>query len=120
MHLVRDNWAYKTPEELEQAVRDTGLYECHKGYFIAYKGIRSDRYSYYNFQYRYMPGKTYETFADCSDKEDSFGFSVWTKGYARNYCNELVVPCRVYYGDVARVIANDGGKIRCRKLTILG
>lgn len=120
MNAIRDNWAYKTPEELEYAVRDTSLYECHKGYFIAYKGIRKDRYSDYNFQYQYLPGETYETFADCSDKADSCGFSVWTRGSAEEYCRELVIPCRIEYKDVARVIVGNGGKVRCRKLTILG
>lgn len=119
MILVQDNWAYKTPEELEYAVRDTSLYECHKGYFIAYKGIRKDRYSDYNFQYQYLPGETYETFADCSDKADSCGFSVWTRGGAEKYWWELVVPCRIEYKDVARIIYEDG-RIRCRKMTILG
>lgn len=120
MDAIRDNWAYKAPEELEYAVRDTSLYECHKGYFIAYKGIRKDRYSDYNFQYQYLPGETYENFADCSDKADSCGFSVWTRGSAEEYCRELVIPCRIEYKDVARVIVGNGGKVRCRKLTILG
>ena len=118
MILVQDNWAYKTPEELEHAVRATGLYECHGDYFVAYKGIRSNRYSCYNFQYCYLPGETYETFADCSGEEDSFGFSVWTREEARKYCRELVVPCKVYYRDVARVVYCKGN-IRCRKLTVL-
>lgn len=117
MEAVRDNWAYKTPEELEQAVRDTGLYECHDGYFIAYKGIRSDRYSRYNFQYRYLPGETYETFADCSENDNSFGFSAWTMKGAEKYSKELVVPCRIEYKDVARVVHGDD--VRCRKLTVL-
>ena len=97
---------------------DTGLYECHEDYFIAYQGIRSDRYSDYNFQYQYLKGETYETWCDCSDEEDSYGFSAWTKARARDYCKELVVRVKVRYEDVGRVVHN-GGKIRCFKMEIL-
>ncbi len=51
---INDNWLYKNASELEEAVRRTGLYECHKDFFIAYKNIRDDRYDNFNFQYRYM------------------------------------------------------------------
>ena len=65
------------------------------------------------------PQRQYETFADCSDKEDSFGFSAWAKEkYAKHHYGELVVPCKVYYGDVARGI-DKGGPSRCGKLTVL-
>ena len=112
------NWFNKTAEFKKKKVKATGLYECHEKFFYAYKGIRSDRYSDFNFQYQYLPGETYECFADGSANENSFGFSVWTKEEAANYCNELVVKCKIYYRDVARVVHN-GGKIRCSKLTIL-
>ena len=97
---------------------DTGLYECYDDYFIAYKGIRSDRYSKFNFQYQYLKDETYECFADYSENENSFGLSAWTKKKAEKYCNELVVRVKIYYKDVAKVVHN-GGKIRCSKLTVL-
>lgn len=100
------------------SVKTTGLYECYEDYFIAYKGIRRDRYSKHNFQYQYLPGETYERFADHSDNENSFGLSVWDDENSRNYCSELVVKCKVYYSDVARVV-HEGGKIRCSKIMIL-
>ncbi len=115
---INDNWLYKNASELEEAVRRTGLYECHKDFFIAYKNIRDDRYDNFNFQYRYMPGETYETFADTFGAEDPFGFSVWTKKEIALFSGGLTVACKVYYCDVARVV-HDGGKIRCRKITIL-
>ena len=118
MRGIADSWHYKSAEEKKKAVMDTGLYECHDDYFIAYKGIRSDRYSRWNFQYQYLKGETYETRCDCSDNEDSFGFSAWTKKEAREYCDELVVRVKVRYEDVGRVV-HDGGKIRCFKLEIL-
>ena len=118
MEGVADSWHYKSAEEKKKAVMDTGLYECHEDYFIAYKGIRSDRYSKWNFQYQYMKGETYETWCDCSGDENSYGFSAWTEKEARDYCNELVVRVKVRYEDVGRVVHN-GGKIRCFKLEVL-
>ena len=118
MNLIADSWHYKSVEEKKKAVIDTGLYECHDDYFIAYKGIRRDRYSKFSFQYQYLKGHTYETWCDCSADEDSFGFSAWTKTGARDYCKELVVRVKVRYEDVGRVVHN-GGKIRCFKMEIL-
>lgn len=118
LNLINDNWIYCDVEFLKQKVINTGLYECYNDYFIAYKGIRKDRYSNYNFQYQYLPGETYESWCDCSSDENSFGLSVWTKKDAQNYCNKLIVKVKVNYEDVGRIIHNDG-KIRCRKITIL-
>ena len=115
---IADSWHYKSTEEKKKSVMDTGLYECHEDYFIAYKGIRSDRYSKCNFHYQYLKGEIYETWCDCSAEDCSFGFSAWTEDMAREYCNELVVRVKVRYEDVGRVV-HDGGKIRCFKLEIL-
>ena len=118
LNRIKDSWHYKTTEKKKQAVIDTGLYECHDTYFIAYKGIRSDRYSNYNFQYKYEKGGTYESWCDCSSSENSFGLSVWDEPNAREYCNKLVVRVKVNYEDVGRVV-HDGGKIRCFKIEVL-
>ena len=118
MYYLADSWLYKSTEEKKKAVMGTGLYECHKDYFIAYKGVRRNRYSMFNFQYQYLKGKTYETWCDCSADENSFGFSAWTKTGARSYCNELVVRVKIRYEDVGRVV-HDGGKIRCFKMEVL-
>ena len=115
---IKDSWHYKTTEEKKQAVIDTGLYECHDTYFLAYKGIRGDRYSNYNFQYKYEKGGIYESWCNCSNDENSFGLSVWDEPNARAYCSELVVRVKVNYEDVGRVVHN-GGKIRCFKIEIL-
>ena len=117
-NVIADSWHYKSTEEKKKSVMDTGLYECHEDYFIAYKGIRADRYSNYNFQYQYLKGHTYETWCDCSDDENSYGFSAWTEEEAREYCDELVVRVKVRYEDVGRVV-HKGGKIRCFKLEVL-
>ena len=118
LNKIEDSWHYKTTEEKKQAVIATGLYECHDTYFIAYKGIRGDRYSKFNFQYKYEKGGIYESWCDCSDDENSFGLSVWDESNARVYCNRLVVRVKVNYEDVGRVV-HKGGKIRCFKIEIL-
>lgn len=117
MKNIDDSWQYKTEEYKKQKIMDTGLYECYDDYFIAYKGIRSDRYSAFNFQYQYLPGETYETFADYSNAKNSFGFSAWIEEEATDYCSELIVKVKIYYKDVARII--DDGRIRCCKMTIV-
>ena len=118
INKIKESWHYKTTEEKKQAVIATGLYECHEDYFIAYKGIRSDRYSKFNFQYKYEKGGIYESWCDTSNDENSFGLSVWDEKNARGYCNELVVKVKVNYEDVGRVV-HDGGKIRCFKIEVL-
>ena len=118
--LLNDTWALKSESEKKQAVIDTKLYDCYEDYFIAYKGIRSDRYSQFNFQYRYMPDETYTSWADFTSNENSFGLSAWTYEMAELYAGVFgkVVKVKVYYKDVARVV-HGGGKIRATKITIL-
>lgn len=113
-----DNNSDEPESYWKKQVQETGLYECYEDFFYAYKGIRSDRYSAFNFQYQYLPGETYECFSDYSDYCDSFGLSVWTEEGAKNYCNELVVKVKGYYRDVTAVV-HGGGKIRCKKLTVM-
>lgn len=121
--LPEDNWLYKSTAFKKKAVQDTGFYECHKDYFIAYKAIRKDRYSIFNFQYKYEKGGVYETHADYTSEEDSFGFGVGTETYAKNYGyfnagGSIVVRVKIYYKDVARVV-HDGGKIRATRIEVL-
>ena len=113
-----DNWLYKDKEFKKQAVVDTGLYECYDDYFIAYKGIKSDRCSNYNFQYQYLPGNTYESHCDCTSNEYSFGLSAWTEHSAKTYCNELIVRVKIRYEDVG-FISDTDEKIRCSKFEVL-
>ena len=120
--LIKNNWNYKSIEEKKKAVVDTGKYECHDDYFIAHKAIRPDRYSLFNFQYKYEKGGIYESWCDCSWDEDSFGLNVGTemhaKSYGKNHNKYIIVGCKVKYEDVGRVVHN-GDKIRCFKIEIL-
>jgi hypothetical protein len=119
LNIDEDNWLYKTTEFKKEQVIKCGLYDCHDDYFIAYKAIRSDRYSHYNFQYQYLKNGIYECHCDCTANENSFGLSVWTEDGAREYDDTgLIVKVKVRYEDVGRLVHNSN-KVRCSKIEIL-
>ena len=114
-----DNWLYKDTEFKKNKVIETKLYKCYNDYFIAYKSIRNDRYSFFNFQYQYLKGGLYECHCDCTKNENSFGLSSWTKEKALEYNDTgLIVKVKIKYEDVGRVV-HKGGKIRCFKFEVL-
>ena len=119
LNIDEDNWLYKSTEFKKQQIVDCGLYECHEDYFIAYKTIRNDRYSHFNFQYQYLPNETYEAHCDCTDDKDSFGLSVWTYEGAKNYNSRgLIVKVKVRYEDAGRLV-HKSNKVRCFKIEVL-
>jgi len=118
LKIDEDNWLYKPIEFKKQQVVNSGLYEYYEDYFIAYKGIRNDNYSYYNFQYKYEIGGIYKSHADFTNNEISFGLSTWTLEKAKKYYNEKIVKVKIYYSDIARLLYN-GSKIRCTKLEVM-
>ena len=120
LDINKNNWLYKNTDFKKKQIVDCGLYECHEDYFIAYKAIRIDRYSHYNFQYQYLPNEVYECHCDCTNEDNSFGLSVWTYEGAKNYYNNrgLIVKVKVMYEDVGRLVHNSN-KIRCSKIEIL-
>jgi hypothetical protein len=114
-----DNWLYKDKGFKLKKIKETGLYEfIDSDHILAYKGIRSDRYSQYNFQYRYLTGETYECHCDCTDDENSFGLSAWTEEKAKEHCGELVIKVKINVADIGRIV-HDGGKLRCFKFTVI-
>lgn len=116
------NWLYAPVEYKSNYIKKHSTYTIQndKGgpFIIAWKGIRKDRYSNYNFQYLYLKGKTYECHCDCTNEENSFGLSAWTKTKATEYCDELVVQVKIYIKDIGRIV-HGGGKIRCSKFKVL-
>lgn len=118
--INQKTWLYKDTEFKKKQIVYSGLYECYDDYFIAYKAIRQDRYSYFNFQYKYEPGNIYESSCDCTNKENSFGLNAGTYKYAKNYghTNSLIVKCKIKYEDVGRLVYNNE-KVRCFKIEIL-
>ena len=119
LNIDKDDWLYKSTEFKKKQIIDCGLYECHEDYFIAYKAIRNDRYSHFNFQYQYLPNQTYECHCDCTNNIDSFGLSVWTYESAKDYNDRgLIVKVKVKYEDIGRLV-HDSNKIRCFKIEVL-
>jgi len=114
-----DNWLYKDKKFKLEKIKETGIYEFIDGdHILAYKGIRSDRYSQYNFQYQYLKGETYGCHCDCTSKENSFGLSAWTEEKARKHCGQLVIKVKINIADICRIVHN-GGKLRCSKFTVI-
>ena len=118
LEIPKDSWLYKSENFKKKEVRKTKLYKIYKDYFIAFKGIRSDWFSNFNFQYKYEIGKVFESHADFSNYENSFGLSAWTLKEARDYCDEKIIKVKIFYKDVAHVV-HEGGKIRCTKFEVL-
>lgn len=112
-----NNWLYVSNEYKKRQIQSCGLYECHDDYFIAYKSVRRDRFSAYDFKNRYINGSTHEKHADHTDDIISFGLTVGTKHSIRMFCDEFAVKCKIYYKDVARIIFCN--EIRVSKIEVL-
>jgi len=118
LKIDEDNWLYKPIKLKKEIIVKTNLFECHDKYFIAFKGIRSDDYSNYNFQYQYLCGNIYESHADHTMSENSFGLSAWTYEKAKEHCDEKIIKIKIYYKDVARYLPNTS-KIRCNAFEVI-
>lgn len=119
---LKNNWNYHTLQQKVNYIKENTDYKILKDkngpYIIAWKGIRKDRYSKYNFQYRYLKGKTYTCHCDATAEENSFGLSAWTKENAKDYCDQLLIQVKIYVNDIGRIV-HDSKKIRCKKFTVL-
>ena len=120
IQIGKDNWLYKPVNFKLKKLRECGLYEIiDNKYIIAYKGIRSDNYSKYNFQYLYEIGKEYESNCDCNVNDDfSFGLSAWTLESAKKYCDEKIIKVQIAIKDLGAIV-HDGNKLRCFKFKVL-
>ncbi len=123
LEIPKNNWLYTSDEVKEKYIQDNTEYKIEEDkngkYILAYKGIRSDNYSKYNFQYKYEIGQTYESICDCNlNEEDSFGLSAWTLEGAKYYCNEKIILVKIYLQDIGAIV-HKGNKIRCFKFTVI-
>ena len=101
---------------IKKYCKENGL-EYRDNFLYAYKSVRGNMYSLFNCQVRYTIGKeTRVTHCDCSNNEDSFGLSAWTKEEALAYDDSgRLLKVRVAFSDVGYLRSN--GKIRCFGLT---
>ena len=108
LSVSENSWLYTDRETKREAIKNCGLYELDEldgDYVVAYKGIRSDNYSQFNFQYKYELGGTYEAHADHNlDCQNSFGLSAWTEEKAREYCDQKLIKVRIHLDDVAALV----------------
>ena len=119
LETPENNWLYTDKETKRKAIEDCKLYELDNDWVIAYKGIRSNGYSAYNFQYKDELGNAYQCHADHNlDNKNSFGLSAWTEEKAREYCNEKIVKVKIHLDHVAALVHN-GNKIRCSEFIII-
>ena len=117
--ISEHSWLYTDIETKRNAILSCGLYQLDGDCVLAYKGIRSDNYSKYNFQYKYELGGIYESHADHNlDHDNSFGLSAWTKEKAEQYCNEKLIKVRIHLDHVAALV-HDRHKLRCTQFEVI-
>ena len=119
--IPENNWLYKSKQFKLEYIKECTDYEIiDDEYILAYKSVRSDYYSTFNFQYKYEIGKTYTSNCDCNvDNESSFGLSAWKKEDALKYYNggkllKVKIPI-----DKIGAIVHNGNKIRAFELTVI-
>ena len=118
LEIPENNTMYMTKKEISDLIPD--CYEREGDYVIAYKNIRQDRYSQFNFQYKYEKGGIYESHCDCNnDNGNSFGLSLWTCNGAEYFRkNGIVIKCRVKIKDIGAVV-HKSNKLRCKRIEVL-
>ena len=103
---------------IKQYCKDNDLYcNSKEKYLVAYKSVRDNWYSVFNFQIKYKLNKeTRVDMCDCTNEENSFGLSAWTKEEALKYYNKgILLKVKVKFDDVGYL--RKDGKIRCWDLT---
>jgi hypothetical protein len=116
--ISENNWLYASDEKKLKSLKKLP-YEIVDGNIIAYKGVRFDGYSNYNFQYHYEVGKTYTSHCDCNLKnENSFGLSAWTLEKAKGYCNQKILKVSIPISKLGAVV-HEGDKLRAFEMTVL-
>jgi len=120
--LPKNSWLYTSKKEKLDYIKSNTNYEVvGNDYIIAYKSVREDYYSVYNFQYKYEIGKTYTSHCNCNlDCYNSFGLSAWTKKGALDYYNRgRLLKVKIPIEKIGAVIRDDN-KIRCFELEVIG
>ena len=117
----KNSWLYATKKQKLKYLKSIKKHEIiDDEYIIAYKSVRTDMYSVFNFQYKYEIRKTYESHCDCNlGNENSFGLSAWTKEKALEYHDKgKLLKVKIAIEDIGAIV-HDEGKIRCFKLEVL-
>lgn len=118
------NWLYLTKEEKINFIKSNcgDAYEIvDNDYIIAYKSVKTDNYSHFNFLYKYEIGKEYEAHCDCNlDHKNSFGLSAWTKEKVLSLLAvQKVLKLHINIEDVGAIIVSEHNKIRAKKFKVV-
>jgi hypothetical protein len=116
-----NNWLYKSTKKKLEYIRQNTKYKIiDDKYIIAYKAIRSDNYSAFNFQYKYEKGGIYESHCDCNmNVRNSFGLAAWTKRRAKEYYDRgKIIRVKIAIKDIGAIV-HDDEKIRCFRFEVL-
>jgi hypothetical protein len=103
---------------IEQYCKDNNLeYDAKNKTLYAFKTIRNDWYSNFNFSVKYKLNQEARVdMCDCTNSENSFGLSAWTKNKALEYYDKgKLLKVAVKFDDVG--FLRKDGKIRCWGLT---
>ena len=111
-----DNMLFKSKETKKKMVSDAKVYDCYDEYFIAYKAIRNDNYSYFGFAWNFIIGNTYVKHADFLATSESFGFHITPKDVAKRL-GDKVIKVKVYYDDLSYI--SDQDEAACSKIEVL-
>ena len=117
----KNSWLYVTTRTKLAYIKKHTNYEIiNDTHIIAYKIVRDNYYSVYNFQYKYEPNKAYHAHCDCSlGDENSFGLSAWTKQKALEYYPQgKLLQVKIPVAKIGAIVQNDC-KIRCFEFTVL-
>lgn len=113
-------WQYKSADERLEIIKKSGLYEIEGDYVLAYKSIRKNGYSKFNFQYKYEVGLYYTSKADYNTLNNaSYGFSSWTLKHVLtkyyNWHENKIIKIKIHKSEIAALVHNDT-KIRSTAL----
>jgi hypothetical protein len=116
----KGNWLNASTEFKLKYIQNNTDYDIfHDKYIIAYKSVRADGYSIFNFHYKYEVDGVYESNCNCDlDAVDGHGLSAWSRKGALNYHGlGKLFKVKINIEDIGAIVGK--GKIRCFKLEVL-
>lgn len=121
-----NNWLYETVENKLKYIQENSKFKIQndeKGdmYLIAYKTVKDDYSSIFNYGYKFIPGNIYNNHCNCDLTEDnSFGINLTTKQRSIDwYDNGRLLIVKVYIKDIGSFIPKTQ-KVRVFKVEIIG
>lgn len=96
-----------TPEQwrsiLQKVTSNLTHFTLYSDHIYAYKLIRRDGYSQFNFGSKYLNGDSYDSFSDYSTDDTSFGFASYSENGAYNLWQDLYNGSKAYMVTKVRI-----------------